>query len=39
MRVERPLPTLYEVSLTDSASGLELLRTALYRQEARRAAP
>lgn len=31
--IERPLPTLYTVVLTDSASGRILLRTSLYRPE------
>jgi type II secretory pathway pseudopilin PulG len=33
MRVDRPTPTLYVVTLTDSASNVELLRTALFRPE------
>jgi type II secretory pathway pseudopilin PulG len=31
LRVDRPLPTLYMVTLTDSTGGRTLLRTALYR--------
>lgn len=33
MRVERPLPTLYVVSLTDSSGRSTLLVTSLYRPE------
>jgi type II secretory pathway pseudopilin PulG len=33
MRVDRPQPTLYEVSVMDGATGSLLLRTSLYRQE------
>ena len=33
MRVDRPTPTLYVVTLTDGASNVELLRTALFRPE------
>jgi type II secretory pathway pseudopilin PulG len=33
LRVERTLPTIYTVSLTDSLGTRVLLRTALYRQE------
>lgn len=31
--IERPLPTLYTVMLTDSTGGRALLRTSLYRPE------
>jgi len=37
--VNRPLPTLYTVTLTDSTGGRLLLTTALYRAEATRATP
>ncbi len=33
MRIDRPAPTLYVVTLTDTLGGRELLRTALYRPE------
>lgn len=33
MRVDRPLPNLYEVVLTDSATGRVVLGTALFREE------
>ena len=33
MRVDRPLPTLYVVALTDSSGGDTLLVTSLYRAE------
>jgi type II secretory pathway pseudopilin PulG len=39
MRVDRPAPTLYVTSLTDTATKVELLRTSLYRPEPPRAAP
>jgi type II secretory pathway pseudopilin PulG len=42
MRVERPLPTLYTITLTDSAAGIgvpPLLATALYRLEGAHATP
>ena len=39
LRVGRPLPTLYVVTLTDSTGGRTLLTTALYRAEATSAAP
>ncbi|MGH7719759.1 MAG: type IV pilus modification PilV family protein [Steroidobacteraceae bacterium] len=39
MRVDRPWTALYVVTLTDSATGRELLGTSLYRPEAPRAAP
>lgn len=31
MTVERAVPTLYEITLTDSTGARELLRTSLYR--------
>ena len=31
LRVDRPRPTLYEVSLTETSSGAVLLETALHR--------
>ena len=34
LRIARPAPTLYTVALTDSATGVVLLTTALYRAEA-----
>ena len=37
MRVDRSTPTLYVVTLTDSVSNVELLRTALFRPEPSRA--
>jgi hypothetical protein len=37
--VERPLPTLYTVTLMDSAGNQVLLATALYRAEVDRASP
>ena len=33
LQVDRPVPTLYLVALTDSLSRRELVRTALYRPE------
>jgi type II secretory pathway pseudopilin PulG len=33
MRIDRPQPTLYEVSLTDTVTGKVLLHTTLYRWE------
>ena len=33
LRVDRPLQTLYVVTLNDSASGVMLLQTALYRED------
>ena len=33
MRMDHPTPTLYVVTLTDSAARIELLRTALFRPE------
>jgi hypothetical protein len=37
--IERPLPTLYTVTLSDSTGGRTLLTTALYRAEGDHAAP
>lgn len=37
--IERPLPTLYTVTLTDSTGGRTIITTALYRAEVDRAAP
>jgi len=34
LRIDRPLPTLYEVTLSDSARRRAILRTSLYRPEA-----
>lgn len=39
MRVDRPAPTLYVATLTDTASHIELLRTSLFRPEAPHVAP
>jgi hypothetical protein len=39
MRVDRPTPTLYVATLTDSATHVELLRTSLFRPEAAHVAP
>ena len=39
MRVDRPDPELYVVSLTDTATEAELLRTSLYRSEVAHAEP
>lgn len=39
LTIERPLPTLYTVSLADSGTHRELLRTALFRPETRDAQP
>jgi len=39
MRVDRPRPTLYVVTLSDSASRALVLRTSLYRPEAPHVAP
>ena len=33
MRIDRPLPTRYDVSLTDTATGIVVLRTSLWRPE------
>jgi type II secretory pathway pseudopilin PulG len=37
LRIDRPTATLYVLVLSDSGSGAEVLRTALYRPEAPRA--
>lgn len=39
LRIERPMPTLYEATLLDSAGSRVLLRTTLYRPEAPDATP
>ena len=39
MRVDRPAPTLYVVTLADSSGRLTLLETALFRPEPPHAAP
>ena len=39
MRVDRPTPTLYVVTLADSTRGLAILETSLFRPEARRETP
>lgn len=39
LRIDRPTPTLYVVSLTDAEGGRVLLHTALYRPEAPRDIP
>jgi hypothetical protein len=39
MRVDRPSPTLYVVTLVDTAGGLPLLSTSLFRPEPRHATP
>ena len=39
MRVDRPAPTLYVVTLADSSSGRTILETSLFRPEPRRATP
>ena len=39
MRVDRPSPTLYVATLTDTATHIELLRTSLFRPEAPHVAP
>lgn len=39
MRVDRPTPTLYVATLTDTATHRELLRTSLYRPEAPHVTP
>jgi type II secretory pathway pseudopilin PulG len=33
MRIDRPRPTLYDVTLIDGTTGRELLHTSLYRRE------
>ena len=39
LRIERPIPTLYVVSLRDSTTGQTLLVTSLYRIDGSHAAP
>lgn len=39
MRVDRPSPTLYEATLSDTATRRELLRTSLFRPETTVVAP
>lgn len=39
MRVDRPTPTLYVTSLTDTTTQQELLHTSLYRPEPPHATP
>ena len=39
LRIDRPDPELYTLALVDSASGEELLRTALFRPDTARAFP
>jgi type II secretory pathway pseudopilin PulG len=39
LRVDRPDPELYTLALVDSASGEELLRTAVFRPDTARAFP
>ena len=39
MRVDRPAPTLYVATLTDTATHVELLRTSLFRPETPHVAP
>lgn len=39
MRVDRPAPTLYVITLTDTTTRIELLRTSLYRPEPAHVAP
>jgi hypothetical protein len=39
MRVDRPRPDLYVISLSDSAHHAEFLRTSVYRVEPKRATP
>lgn len=39
LRIERPVPTLYVVSLRDSTTGQMLLVTSLYRVDGSHAAP
>ena len=36
LRIDRPTTTLYEVTLTDSATGRVLLRTAVFRPDSGR---
>ena len=37
LRINRTFPTLYEITLVDSAGGVELLRTSLFRPDGSRA--
>ena len=39
MRIDRPTPTLYVVTLADSSTGRTLLETSLFRPEPLRATP
>ena len=39
MRVDRPTPTLYVTTLSDTATKVELLRTSLYRPETTHVTP
>lgn len=39
MRIDRPWPTLYTISLADTTNGQELIRTAVFRPEAPNAEP
>ena len=39
MRVDRPTPTLYVVTLVDSSSGVTILETSLFRPEVPRETP
>ena len=39
MRVDRPAPTLYVATLTDTATHIELLRTSLFRPETSHVSP
>lgn len=39
MRIDRETPTLYVVTIADTLSGAELIRTSLYRPEDHRGAP
>ena len=39
MRVDRPIPSLYVTTLTDTATHIELVRTSLFRPEPMHAVP
>lgn len=39
LRIDRPVPTLYTLTLTDSLGNAELIRTAIFRPEAAHAEP
>jgi type II secretory pathway pseudopilin PulG len=39
LRIDRPVPTLYTLTLTDSLGRAELLRTAIFRPEAAHGEP